>query len=197
VANPSRHHRFVRAALERDYTAMQDWLDKGADINFDIKRPCGTALDSAAYCNDRRLAEFLLARGADANQASKNYGSSLMAACSGRRNCAVVVRMLIDAGADVNLALPYDQYPLGRAAKNCTAEVVQLLLDAGAAIEGPRGAVKSPLMWAASAGNLETLQALIDNGADMKRGGGGERALGAAEQAGKRKVAAYLRSAMK
>lgn len=82
-----------------------------------------------------------------------------------KRGHVDVVRLLIDAGADVNSSSTHKTAIFG-AAENGFDEVVQLLQEAGAEVSATGNSDKSPLMASAEWGHLAVAQALLAFGAN-------------------------------
>ena len=78
-----------------------------------------------------------------------------------------MVKLLVDAGVDVDWKDNNDQTPLWWAACNNDVDMVQLLLDAGADIESKNTDHQTPLWWAARTGCLSVVKRLLDAGADV------------------------------
>lgn len=78
-----------------------------------------------------------------------------------------VVKVLVDAGADVNALGPYRQSPLIGAASMGDPEVVKILLAGGADPNIPNEYGIAPLSVAAEQGNLEIVRILIAGKADV------------------------------
>ena len=77
-------------------------------------------------------------------------------------------RLLVDAGADVNIATALGRTPLILAAASVgSIEVVRLLLSRGAAINGADNSGTTPLSQAALADNRDVAQLLLDRGARL------------------------------
>ncbi|HWF10765.1 MAG TPA: ankyrin repeat domain-containing protein [Bryobacteraceae bacterium] len=125
-----------------------------------------TALMRAAFAGDIELVQLLIAHGADPHIASKDLETPLMAACGTgfingyhrQRTPAerlAVVKLLVDAGEDVNAADAYGITPLMVAANLGDAAIVQYLIDKGADLaahdlgkknDGAFGSSVEPLM---------------------------------------------------
>lgn len=122
-------------------------------------------LNGAAFHGHWQLCEFLLEHGADVNAIEADTGETALHAAlsaSGRPGCALVVRVLLRFGANVNActrvgaatgAFMRDvrtrgETPLHRAAAFASLETIELLLQAGAAIEARDANDDSPLSWA-------------------------------------------------
>ena len=152
-------------------------LDNGADINHPAARQ--SPLGQAAYESDCEMIQFLLDNGADVNLVDRDFGSPLFSAVLGHghdtcilgpcptrpsfEHSAKVVQMLIDKGADVNLAGEHKTV-LALAASRGYSGLVKVLLRHGARINHVSGECGSPLAWAAASGVEETVNMLLNNG---------------------------------
>ena len=116
------------------------------DVN--APQPDGsTALLWAAYWNDEKAVEELLAAGANVNASNRDGFTALSQACTNGN--AQMVEALLKAGADANSFQAEGQTVLMTAARAGSAEAVKLLLDHGAEVnakESWRG--QTALMWA-------------------------------------------------
>ncbi len=160
-------------------------LDHGADPNK-VSRTGRTALLVAAFSSNPSagIVRLLLARGADPKAVDQKGWTTLNAAALG--NDTATIRILIDAGADVNAAdLVGPNYfgstPLMNAAQNGNLAAVKLLLAKGAKVNAVSSREKftqvkngrialggfTPLMLAAPFGPPELIQILMDAGADV------------------------------
>jgi len=80
-----------------------------------------------------------------------------------------IVKILIQAGADVNEKDEYGGTALIRAADSGHREMVEYLLDEGAEIDAmERGSRFTALFKAVSAGHLSIVQLLVERGADVR-----------------------------
>ena len=77
------------------------------------------------------------------------------------------VRVLLDAGADVDAIDNNGWRALHIAAQNGHLEVVQVLLDAGADVHATNNRGLTALHTASQNGHLEVVQVLLDTGADV------------------------------
>src|SRR5690606_26408862 len=80
-----------------------------------------------------------------------------------------LVRLLLEAGADPEIANADGQTPLMLAARDGVAEIAELLLEHGASVdpvEQWRG--QSALIWAAARGHGAVTRLLIGHGADIE-----------------------------
>ena len=122
-------------------------------------------LNGAVFHGHRRLTEFLIERGADVNFPLPDTSETPLHAAlctTDRRNRDVILKMLLDAGANPNVKTAPGvetesfmrdirtkaETPLHRAAAFGTEETIQLLLDAGAQIDAKDMNGDSPLTWA-------------------------------------------------
>ena len=81
---------------------------------------------------------------------------------------AAIVKRLMAAGADANVATPAGETPLMMAARTGNAAAVEALIAKGAEVnarEAWRG--QTALMWAASENNAEAIRVLVEAGADI------------------------------
>ncbi|KAL2813360.1 ankyrin repeat-containing domain protein [Aspergillus granulosus] len=159
-------------------------LDAGANVNATVDAAPsagGCALGAAIFRNDYDLCVDLIDRGADVNETNGVY-----------YNCTqLVVRyandrfmdLLVDCGADVNLAIePSDDEEgddgtvnaLQTAARYANKEMVQKLIGLGADlfIEIPGARFTSPLQVASVRDDPLIVQMLLDAGCDVNGMGG-------------------------
>jgi hypothetical protein len=77
------------------------------------------------------------------------------------------VRLLLDRGADPNLAAPIDGIALIHAAAEGHVDIVSLLLDRGASIDQTTPWDETALIRASGNGHLEVVKLLVARGADV------------------------------
>ena len=163
-------------------------LDHGAaNVNAREASYGQTALMRAAARDNPEVVRLLLAHGADIHARSTTYllpvslgnplddvgGGAVMVPQRGytpllfaaRQGRVENVRLLLDAGADVNEAAPTGESALVVASFSGQGEVAALLLDRGAD-PNDQGAGYSPLHTAVVRGDLELIEALCARGAD-------------------------------
>jgi len=136
----------IQAIDKNDPRAVEDLLNKGADIN------------GSSQC-DSRMPEF------------ESYTPLGCAAKNGRTAAA---KILLDKGADINEK--YGGYRFGMynptalilASREGHFEIVKLLVERGADIRATDSMMKySALTWAAYGGHTEIIQFLLEKGADV------------------------------
>jgi len=120
----------VAAIGAGNLVGAQTLLDNGADPN----RPGGggeTPVHAAAFAADQALLQAVLAHGGDPNVRNPvTGGTALTRAILGQHPAQI--RMLLDAGADPNLADRNEDAPLHTAARTNASDTILLLLDKGA-----------------------------------------------------------------
>jgi ankyrin repeat protein len=144
-----------------DVSALKFLLSKGETLQS-FGEDLG--LNAAAFHGHWRLSQFLVESGANVNYLEKDTGeTALHAALSSHRAAQhLVVKVLLDSGADPNIATKPSaesgafmrdvrtrgETPLHRAAAFASEDTIQLLLDAGAKIHAKDMHGDSPLTWA-------------------------------------------------
>lgn len=126
----------LHAAAEKSRTnVITMLLDHGVDV--DIRDPAKqTPLISAAWNRQPASVSLLLQRGADVNAQGHMRFTALSMGVLGQsaadESYRKVVKLLLQAGAKVNVAAKHGCTPLTLATRVGDPEVVKLLLDAGA-----------------------------------------------------------------
>jgi len=127
-----------------------------------------TALHWAAHWDDLDMAELLVQAGADVSAANRAGATPMrLAAINGS---APMIRMLLDAGVDIDAPLTRDgDTALMIAARTGDPDAVRVLLDRGADIDARETwAGTTALMWAVSEHHPEVAGMLIARGADVE-----------------------------
>ena len=121
------------AAAAGDRDRLDAALATAPDV-VNVHAPDGwTPLHLAAFFADASAVELLLGRGADVHAWSRNStrNQPLHAAIAGKSD-PIVVRRLVDAGADVQAPAEGGWTPLHLAASRGSVALVEFLLDRGA-----------------------------------------------------------------
>lgn len=153
------------------------------------------ALQYAADSSDLEAAEFILSYGINVNCLPGTYAPLTVLQCAVFSNNIKLVRILLDAGSDVNASIDQEgeQTALQIAVINTREvyvdlEVVQILLVAGADVNGPKSARTgaSILESAIRIGNEELVQILLKEGADINSRPKGEEGRSPIQKAAER-----------
>lgn len=119
-------------------------------------------LIKAILANDLLKIKRLICQEIDVNQLnSDDFFTPLMQAID--LNLEEAVKILLKAGADVNLSPSVEDTALGLAISNGNLEIVKLVLNAGA--DPNNGGVYDPLLSAVSGGDMDMVIMLLENGA--------------------------------
>ncbi|MCD6013184.1 MAG: putative multiple ankyrin repeat single kh domain protein [Flavipsychrobacter sp.] len=145
------------AISKRDTVAAVKLIKSGADVNA-VDNYGTSALMNACRWADDTAVSFLLRHGATVDKPKSPKGRTpLMVACayySGKSIC----NMLIDRGADVNVAAQDCSTPLMVAAQSAKLDVVELLLKKGANPNAKDASGKTALEYAKNATELEYIK---------------------------------------
>lgn len=154
---------FLRAVNRKDFAAMQDLLDQGADVNVQNVRGV-TPLFAAIIAKNEAMVDWLLARNANPNvKSSVGDNPMIEAARSGNE---ALLKKLIKGGGDVNLANTLGSTPLMEACVARQLGTVRVLLDAKADVSARTNQGTSALLNAARSHEYEIVELLLAAGAD-------------------------------
>ena len=104
-----------------------------------------------------------------------------------------VVRVLLEGGVNVDVAVAFRQTALHVAAFNGHLDVCRLLLDWGAKVDHLDIWKDTPLHWTAWKGHLSVVKLLVERGADVRvKNGDGETACETARSRRRKDVADWL-----
>jgi uncharacterized protein len=151
--------------MNGDVSAVRTLLSQKADVNI-AQGDGSTALHWAVYNANAEMVQLLLAHGADVKATTRLGGLTplMMAAKGGDAN---IIKLLIDAKADVVSPNANGTTPLMFAAASGQANAITLLLDRGAdvnAADTTNG--QTALMFAASQGRVAAIKVLAARKAD-------------------------------
>lgn len=121
-----------------------------------------TGLGLAAYFGQEDITRYLLLKGADPNIASQNgyHIYPIHSAVAADHN--TIVKMLLEAGADVNVVQAKGVTPLHSAAHNGNIELLILLLEAGADVKAKMEDGRTASDMAAERGFRDIARILAD-----------------------------------
>ncbi|KAA5543604.1 ankyrin repeat domain-containing protein [Roseiconus nitratireducens] len=159
-----------------DLAEQQRWKDVVASLGdqglgdqgkVDAPQPDGmTALHWAAFWNQPKVVEQLLAAGAKEDVATEYGITPLAVAC--RLGHDEAANVLLGAGADAQTVLAGGETVLMHAARAGNAALVEALIERGAAVDAKQRDGQTALMWAAARGNLEAVDVLLEHGCDWQ-----------------------------
>jgi ankyrin repeat protein len=133
----------------------------GADVNAASSDGCTGVFNAVQYGNAVSLAALLSAGG--------NFKETLavnIAAYNGHTDC---LKVLLDAGGDVNECSSDGRSPIYIAACNGHADCLKLLLGAGGNVNKCDNDGFSPVYFAAYKGHTDCLKLLLDAGGDVNK----------------------------
>ena len=160
---PNLSDEFYSAIRNNDLARLQSLIAGGADVNT-RDRHAETPLMYAAYVGSLDAMKLLLKDGASIDAQSQSGATALIWSATDLAK----VRLLIDHGANVNLATKRRRTALLVAAMSApSADIVKLLIEKGA---DPKAMdfLRTTSLRAATLGNdTETIRMLIDAGVDV------------------------------
>ncbi|RYP60841.1 hypothetical protein DL770_009919 [Monosporascus sp. CRB-9-2] len=106
-------------------------------------------------------------KGAAIEAKYKEYGQAPLSWAAGEGH-ELVVRLLVEKGADIEAKDGYGRTPLSWAAGNGHEAVVRMLVEKGADIEAKDGYGQTPLSWAAGNGHEAVMGMLVEKGAAIE-----------------------------
>jgi ankyrin repeat protein len=178
------------AVVNKDEAMVKRLLDAGADVN-DVWVEAGSVLVSAILHSSCDIVGILLKAGADVNTELDNHGPGHPDYCLGNALHAAalyghdaVVKMLLEAKANVNALGGKYGNALTAAAAGGHEVVVKMLLGAGADANAPGGIYGSALIAAANNGHKMVVDMLLGAGADANASGPKHQSALAAAAAG-------------
>ena len=111
---------------------VDDALVENPDLIHDFSDDGFTPLGLASYFGNEDVARLLLLKEADPNVSSRNGYNVYPIHSAVTANYDMIAKMLIEAGADVNVVQMSGATPLHSAAQNGNIELIIVLLEAGA-----------------------------------------------------------------
>jgi ankyrin repeat protein len=148
---------------------IEEALARGADVNAKSGMSCSPLMFASAF-NTAAAVKYLIERGADPEARNAREETALHIALRRSPADAQSVRVLIEAGADVNAADGEGYTPLLLAASQ-SAEIVKALIDAGAdtgaLIPGENGEQKNAMSIALRSKCFRVVRALLAAGMNL------------------------------
>jgi uncharacterized protein len=121
-----------------------------------------TALGLASYFGHEEIIRYLILKGAEVNLPSQNGLNIYPIHSAVAANHDMIAKMLIEAGADVNVRQEKGITPLHSAAYNGNIELLIVLLEAGAEVNAETTEGKKPGDLAAQGGYTDIAKILVD-----------------------------------
>ena len=158
--------RLPDAAMRGDLEAVRLLLAEGVDVNA-VQGDGNTALHWAAYRRNAELVRLLVDARAD-TAAKTRIGDMTPLFMAAKVGDAEIMELLLQAGADANIANTNGTTPLMLAAGSGKTAAVQLLLDHGGDVNArdiTNG--QTAVMFAAALNRGEAISMLVESGADL------------------------------
>lgn len=176
----------VKYAAAYVHLAVEEPSSRNPQL-FRTYDPHSTELEDAAFVGDAAAIRQALVAGVPRSEATQALGLAV------EGESMLVLRMLLDSGADVNASDKAGETPLTVAAKLGKTAVLKMLLDSRADVNAPGEGGETPLMVAARFGKTANVEFLLAAGADVNvRTPGGETALLLAQAYHHREIADLL-----
>ena len=154
------------AAMRGDIDTVKTLLKKNADVN-ESQGDGTTALHWAAYRNDPNVAELLIGAGANIS-AKTRLGDLTPLLLAAKNGNTAVIKILLKAGTDVNLADRNGTTPLMYSAASGSGPTVKLILESGADVDAKdQTNGQTALMFASAQGRTNVVRILAASGADL------------------------------
>ncbi len=208
-------HRWANGGYPEEPETVTELIKDGADPNTRYTFSAGwqftrfeckgiTPLHQAAFWKIPETMQALIDGGAEVNSKTEEGGYTPLIFLIFRyktlkpeKDRAKGLRILLDSGADINLADDTGMTPLLIAAIQDRTDLIKLLISAGADINAERSNTDktTPLEWAARNNSEETIRILLDAGAEINHVSENGTPLDAAIKEENSTAADYLRDA--
>lgn len=167
LAGKAGLEKLFEAIRKKDTDAAQRILESGEiiDINLPAQQGGWTAIEQCISENNAVCLDLVLQAGADPN--GTRGKRPLISAIKEWHADPIVVRTLLEGGADPDLANDEGLCPLPQAAARGQESIVTLLLEHGADANVNRGQRDTAVHRAAENGHAEIIRILAAHGADF------------------------------
>jgi ankyrin repeat protein len=123
---------------------VKDAILQNPELINDFSEDGFTPLSLASYFGNEEIIHLLLLNGADPNIPSRNGYNVYPLHSAVAANYTMIAKMLLEAGADINVAQMSGATPLHSAANNGNIELLIVLLEAGADVNAKMEDGKTP-----------------------------------------------------
>lgn len=151
---------FFEAAALGKTKVVEDAIKENPDLINDFSDDGFTSLGLASYFGNEDVVRLLLLNGAEPNLSSKNGYSVYPIHSAVASNYDMIAKMLLEAGADVNVVQMSGATPLHSAAHNGNIDLLIVLLEAGADVNAITEDGKTPADKASEKGFSEIAKIL-------------------------------------
>ncbi len=155
---------FYEACAIGEYETVMDFVNKNRGIINTHSIDGFTPLGLAVYFRNIKIAEYLIANGADVNLVSINDFKVMPIHSAVSIKDLNLTKLLLDNDADVNAKQSGGFTPLHQAANRGDSDLLELLIKHGADVNALTDLQQTPLQIANDAGNDEAIDVLINNG---------------------------------
>lgn len=152
---------FFEAAALGKKDAVEKALNDNPSLVHDFSDDGFTPLGLAAYFGNEDVVRLLLLKGADPNISSENGYNVYPIHSAVSANYDMVAKMLLEAGAEVNVVQMSGITPLHSAAHNGNIDLLIVLLEAGANVNALTEDGKTPADKASEKGFVEIAKILV------------------------------------
>ncbi|MBS2033182.1 MAG: ankyrin repeat domain-containing protein [Deltaproteobacteria bacterium] len=146
---------------------MVQLIDGGAAVNAANDRGL-TPMIMACFTGRVDIVRLLLQRGCDPRQANVD-GEMPLLVCANTDAASEIVRLLLDAGAEVNARTRDQRTPLSAHAQEGRVDAITQLLDAGAIVDAGDDRLVTPLRLAVANKHASAVRVLLQAGAVASR----------------------------
>ena len=150
---------FEASALGK-YELITEFLTRNPELLNDFSEDGFTPLSLAAYFGNEDVIRYLLLQGSDPNIPSRNGYNVYPIHSAVAANYTIIAKMLLEAGADINVVQMSGSTPLHSAAHNGNIELLIVLLEAGAKVDAKMEDGKTPADKASEKGFTEIAKIL-------------------------------------